>query len=267
MIYKNEILLSQIQFSYFCLNFSIMKISIDHNSAIPLYLQIENQLRNIIREPEYKKGKMLPNEVDLSKQLGISRNTLRQAINNLVTEGLLVRKKGIGTIVVNQSVSSKAKNWLSFTQEMKAQGIEPTNYELHTSWALPSEEICRFFSITDEKKILKLERLRGNPEFPFVYFISYFNPRIGLTGNEDFPRPLYEILEQDYSSVAKISKEEISAQLADKFLAQKLEIKPGDAILIRKRFVYDPGGRPLEWNIGYYRADSFVYTLEFEREV
>ena len=228
MIYKNEILLSQIQFSYFCLNFSIMKISIDHNSAIPLYLQIENQLRNIIREPEYKKGKMLPNEVDLSKQLGISRNTLRQA---------------------------------------KAQGIEPTNYELHTSWALPSEEICRFFSITDEKKILKLERLRGNPEFPFVYFISYFNPRIGLTGNEDFSRPLYEILEQDYSSVAKISKEEISAQLADKFLAQKLEIKPGDAILIRKRFVYDPGGRPLEWNIGYYRADSFVYTLEFEREV
>ena len=156
---------------------------------------------------------------------------------------------------------------MSFTQEMKAQGIEPTNYELHTSWALPSEEICRFFSITDEKKILKLERLRGNPEFPFVYFISYFNPRIGLTGNEDFSRPLYEILEQDYSSVAKISKEEISAQLADKFLAQKLEIKPGDAILIRKRFVYDPGGRPLEWNIGYYRADSFVYTLEFEREV
>ena len=220
MIYKNEILLSQIQFSYFCLNFSIMKISIDHNSAIPLYLQIENQLRNIIREPEYKKGKMLPNEVDLSKQLGISRNTLRQTINNL-----------------------------------------------HTSWALPSEEICRFFSITDEKKILKLERLRGNPEFPFVYFISYFNPRIGLTGNEDFSRPLYEILEQDYSSVAKISKEEISAQLADKFLAQKLEIKPGDAILIRKRFVYDPGGRPLERNIGYYRADSFVYTLEFEREV
>lgn len=130
MIYKNEILLSQVQFSYFCLNFSIMKISIDHNSAIPLYLQIENQLRNIIREPEYKKGKMLPNEVDLSKQLGISRNTLRQAINNLVTEGLLVRKKGIGTIVVNQSVSSKAKNWLSFTQEMKAQGTNrPTmNY-------------------------------------------------------------------------------------------------------------------------------------------
>ena len=72
---------------------------------------------------------------------------------------------------------------------------------------------------------------------------------------------------KEFVDFYKISKEEISAQLADKFLAQKLEIKPGDAILIRKRFVYDPGGRPLEWNIGYYRADSFVYTLEFEREV
>ena len=93
MIYKNEILLSQVQFSYFCLNFSIMKISIDHNSAIPLYLQIENQLRNIIREPEYKKGKMLPNEVDLSKQLGISRNTLRyyssQPIGQLESQKLV----------------------------------------------------------------------------------------------------------------------------------------------------------------------------------
>ena len=110
---------------------------------------------------------------------------------------------------------------------MKAQGIEPTNYELHTSWALPSEEICRFFSITDEKKILKLERLRGNPEFPFVYFISYFNPRIGLTGNEDFSRPLYEILEQDYSSVAKFRKKKSVPSLPTNFWLRSLKSSPG----------------------------------------
>ena len=72
-----------------------MKILVNHNSAIPLYLQIEEQLRTIIKGEEYKQGKMLPNEIDLSKQLGISRNTLRQAINNLVNEGLLMRKKGL----------------------------------------------------------------------------------------------------------------------------------------------------------------------------
>ena len=77
-------------------------------------------------------------------------------------------------------------------------------------------------------------------QYPFVYFISYFNPKIGLTGSEDFSRPLYEILERDYHAIAKVSKEDISARLADKYIANKLEIKVGDPILVRKRFVYDP---------------------------
>ena len=149
-----------------------MKILVNHNSAIPLYLQIEEQLRTIIKGEEYKQGKMLPNEIDLSKQLGISRNTLRQAINNLVNEGLLMRKKGVGTVVVNSAVCSKAQNWMSFTQEMKTLGIVPMNYELHVSWTKPTDDIALFFNAPDVKRILKLERLRGNQEYPFVYFIS-----------------------------------------------------------------------------------------------
>ncbi|WP_197027651.1 GntR family transcriptional regulator [Prevotella sp. 10(H)] len=242
-------------------------MSINHNSPVPLYAQIEEQLRNIIKLPEYKNGKRLPNEVDLARQLGISRNTLRQAINKLVFEGLLTRKKGVGTVVEKTSISSKAKNWLSFSQEMKALGITPTNYELHICWEKPTEDICIFFDINENTNVLRLDRLRGNPEYPFVFFRSFFNPRIGLTGNEDFSRPLYDILEKDYNSIAKISKEEISALSADKFLAEKLKVKVGDPILKRKRFVLDPGGRALEWNVGYYRADSFTYTLEFERTI
>jgi GntR family transcriptional regulator len=242
-----------------------MKIILNHNSSVPLHAQIEEQLRVLIKDENFQKGVKLPNEVDMSKQLGIARSTLRQSINKLVYEGLLIRKKGIGTFVTKVPINSRAQNWLSFTQEMKALGIEPKNYELHLSWVKPSEELCLFFDIKEDIRILKLERLRGNQKFPFVQFISYFNPRIGLTGNEDFSRPLYEILEQDYNSIAKLSKEEISAISADNILAEKLEIKVGDPVLKRKRFVYDPGSRPLEWNIGYYKADSFTYNLEFER--
>lgn len=244
-----------------------MKITLNHASPIPLHVQIEEQLRVAIKAEEYQKGVKLPNEVALSKQLGISRTTLRQSINKLVYEGLLMRKKGVGTFVNKSSVSSKAQNWMSFSQEMKALGIETKNYELHLSWIKPTEELCLFFDIKEDIRILKLERLRGKAEYPFVYFISYFNPRIGLTGNEDFSRPLYEILGQDFNSIVKLSKEEISAISADANLAGKLEIKVGDPILKRKRFVFDPGSRPLEWNVGYYKADSFTYTLEFEREI
>lgn len=144
-----------------------MKILVNHNSAIPLYLQIEEQLRTIIKGEEYKQGKMLPNEIDLSRQLGISRNTLRQAINNLVNEGLLMRKKGVGTVVVNSAVCSKARNWMSFTQEMKALGIVPMNYELHVSWTKPTDDIALFFNTPDVKMNIEVGTFTWKSRIPF----------------------------------------------------------------------------------------------------
>lgn len=242
-----------------------MKLEIDHNSSLPLHAQVEKLLRQMIELPEYKNGKFLPNEVDMAKTLGISRNTVRQAINKLVYEGVLVRKNGVGTKVVTNSVNTRLSNWLSFSQEMKAKGIEIRNYELTTDWIEPDQELYDFFRLRKNELILKVQRLRGRKEYPFVYFISYFHPRIGLTGNEDFSRPLYDILERDYSVFAKLSREEISALCADDFLAEKLRIDPNDPVLKRKRFVFDPGNRPIEYNLGYYRADSFIYTIESER--
>jgi GntR family transcriptional regulator len=242
-----------------------MKLSIDHKSAVPLHIQAENLLRELIKDPEYQSGKLLPNEVDLAKILAISRTTLRQAINKLVYEELLIRKKRLGTKVAHPKMSSKSMNWLSFTQEMQARGIPIKNYELHVSWVYPDEFIANFFDIKAEKKIMKLERLRGNAEEAFVYFVSYFHPRIGLTGDEDFKKPLYEMLEVDHSVVANLSKEEISAKAADKLIAGKLEIDPGSPVLFRKRFVFDQGDRPMEYNLGYYKAESFIYTVESRR--
>lgn len=242
-----------------------MRYSIDHKSPIPLHVQAETLLRKLIEEEEYQNGKIMPNEVDLAKQLAISRTTLRQAINKLVFEGLLVRKKRIGTKVANGVVSSRSNNWLSFSQEMRLRGITIKNFELHVTWVEPDEAIANFFEIKTDRKVLKMEKVRGKSYEPFVYFVSYFHPRVGLTGDEDFKRPLYEILEHDHSVVATLSREEISAMAADTFIAEKLRIAAGDPVLFRKRLVFDQGERPIEFNLGYYKADSFVYTVESTR--
>ena len=242
-----------------------MKIAIDHKSPVPLHIQTENLLRELIKDPEYQNGKILPNEVDLAKKLAISRTTLRMAINKLVFEELLIRKKKLGTKVAQLKMSSKSKNWLSFSQEMQARGITVRNYELHVSWVNPDAALANFFDISIEKKVLKLERVRGNVHEPFVYFVSYFHPRIGLTGEEDFKMPLYEMLEQEHSVIADLSKEEITAKAADKTIARKLEIDPGSPLLFRKRFVYDQAERAMEYNLGYYKAESFIYTIESRR--
>ena len=198
-----------------------MKLQLDPNSSKPLHQQAEDLLRQMIQQEEYRKGKLLPNEVELSKELNISRNTLRQAINRLVFEGLLIRKKGYGTTVAPQNVMSNARNWMSFSQEMHAQGMVVQN------------------------------------------FISYFNPAIPMTGEEDMALPLYENLRKNYGIVVKTSREMVYARSANAELAEKLDINEGEPILVRKRFVLDVNDTPVEYNIGYYRADSFTYSIEF----
>ncbi len=243
------------------------RLTLDHNSPVPLHAQLESALREMIGSAEFKRNEFLPNEVNLAKQLGISRNTVRQAINKLVYDGLLIRKKGVGTQLADKSVNTRIQNWLSFSQEMKAKGIDIKNFHLAIDWVEADKDVAAFFQIKEGRKVLKLERIRGKEDFPFVYFVSYFHPRIGLNGKEDFRRPLYDILEKDYSVVVKLSKEEISAAVADQDIAKKLNLNRGAAVLKRKRFVYDPGGRPVEYNLGTYRADSFIYTIESERKL
>jgi len=241
-------------------------ITIDHKSALPLHMQVEEMLRKMIEQPEYQNGKLLPNEVMIANKLGISRNTVRQAANKLVHEKLLVRKKGVGTKVAKNSITTKLNKWTSFTHEMDEKGVVFKNYSLKVSRVSPDKDVKQFFNIGDDAKVIKLERLRGLNKGPVVYFISYFHPRVGLTENEDFSKPLYETLEKDHHVTVAVSKESISAILANKKLAEKLSIDEGDPILFRKRLVCDPGDRPIEYNLGYYRADSFTYTIDIARD-
>lgn len=244
----------------------MIKLTIDHTSPIPLHLQVENLLRELIKQPDYREGKLLPKEIDLAKRLGISRNTVRQATNKLSHENLLIRKKGIGTKVVVDNVTTSLSNWYSFSDEMHDRGITLINFEIKTSWEIPNEETVQALGISGTEKVLKLERLRGTEDGPIVYFVSYFHPRVGLTGEEDFTRHLYEILETDHSTVATVSKEEIKAILADASLSEKLAIQPGSPILFRERKVFDPGGRPIEHNLGFYKAEEFTYSIDIERK-
>lgn len=126
-------------------------------------------------------------------------------------------------------------------------------------------KIASFFNIKEGTTIVKLTRLRGDDHGPFVYFESYFHPRIGLTGNENFARPLYELLEQDYHVIPSLSREKIKARLASAITAKRLQIKKGEPVLVRERFVFDPGDRPLEYNIGFYKADKFTYNIDIKR--
>ncbi|PWD97854.1 GntR family transcriptional regulator [Marinilabilia rubra] len=242
-----------------------MDLKVDHNSPVPLHAQVEKLLRELIKQSPFREGAFLPREVELAKELGISRNTLRQATNKLEYEGLLMRKKGVGTKVAEQSVVTHLQQWQSFTQEMNEQGVKFKNYKLVTEWVEAGEKVGRFFELPEDVLVLKVSRLRGDDEGPFVFFESFFHPRIGLTGEENFSRPLYDILEHDCNVIPSLSKEKIKARLATSITAGRLKISQGEPVLVRERFVYDAGELPLEYNLGFYRADKFTYTIDIRR--
>jgi GntR family transcriptional regulator len=239
---------------------------IDHKSKLPLHVQVEEHLRQLIGEDKFKKGAFLPKEVELANRLGVSRNTIRQATNKLENEGLIVRKKGVGTKVAEpKGLMTGLDHWYSFTKEMQDKGIRVTNLQLKVEWVIVNEVIRNFFHSPPDKKILKLSKLKGEASGePIVYFESYFHPRIGVMEGDDFDRPLYPMLEEKYGVVVHRSYENISARTAGA-LGRKLKVEAGFPVLFRERFVYDVGDRPVEYNIGYYRSDKFTYSIDIKK--
>jgi len=242
-----------------------MELKIDHQSRIPLHTQVEQLLRDLIQQEEYQQGALLSREIEMADKLGISRNTIRQATNKLEYEGLLIRKKGVGTRVASATITTRLNEWHSFTQEMNAQGVIFTNYHIQVEVVEACTRTQRFFQIPSGSTVVKLSRLRGDADGPFVYFESFFHPRIGLSIHDDFSLPLYDILEKGYQVRPALSKEHIRAAFAPKPVAQLLSIKSKDPVLVRERFVLDADSQPLEYNIGYYHAEKFTYSIDIQR--
>src|SRR5436190_5817469 len=182
---------------------------LDHHSPLPLHAQAEQLLRQLIQRPEHRWGGMLPNEVSLSRLLGISRNTLRAAIGRLVSEGHLERKAGVGTRVVEPKVLSGVGAWQSFTKEMAAKGIAVETYSLQVKFVAAPAEAARALQLPPKTRVLRLDRVRGWHNHSEVDFRSFLHPRLGLLAQDDFHQPLYELIHQRSSIAAAESNEQL----------------------------------------------------------
>lgn len=222
-------------------------------------------MRELIEQPAYRAGEFLPKEVDIAEKLGVARNTVRHAISKLVNEGLLVRKKGVGTKVAARRIPTRLDSWWSFTKEMKARGMDVVNFELDVQIIPANEEVAAAMHIKKGTKVVRLSRLRGASDGPSLLSVSWFHPRLKMTGGEDFSKPLYQMLEEDFGVIVAVSREEISAISAEAMLADKFGVAFGAPMLFRQRTVCDTDGRLVEFNKVYYKGDGFSYSIDIER--
>ena len=239
-------------------------VKINHESPVPLHAQVESLIRSFIDDEEYRDGKLLPKEADLARRLGVSRNTVRQAMTKLVHEGLVVRKRSVGSVVAGRfDTKNGAGNFATFPEKLHERENELRNLDVDVSWIKCDMPTSKALDIPLMTRILSLERLKGSDEGPVVLFVSYFHPRLGLDEDCNFEKSLYDLLDKDYSIVPSKSLEDISALAADRKVAHALGINVGDPVLLRERRVLDPGGRPIERNLCYYRSDRYTFSVNF----
>jgi GntR family transcriptional regulator len=239
---------------------------IDASSPMPLHAQVQRFLRDLLRKPEYRDGGLLPDEVTLSNRLGVSRGTVRTAIGQLVFEGLLVRKAGVGTRATPQKVESGIGAWRSFSREMARKGIAVENFLQEYKCVPAPGPIAAALQIPLDAPAWRLDRVRGWDKLPVLHSRSWFHPRLGLNGKEDFSRPLYEVLKQETGMVVDHAREEFKAVIPDAVMARHLAVRRNEPLLLRCHIVYDAGRRPVEFAEVHYVSTRFTLSIEMRRE-
>jgi GntR family transcriptional regulator len=134
------------------------------------------------------------------------------------------------------------------------------------SLAAAEESTAHALQIRPGTRIWRLDRVRGWDNQPVLHSRSWFHPRLGLTGRENFSRPLYEVIERETGAVADQAREEFVAVAADASLAKLLSVKRGEPLLLRSHAVLDTGGRPMEFAQVHYVSRRFALTLEIRRD-
>jgi GntR family transcriptional regulator len=233
--------------------------------GLPIYIQIHNEIKRNIEANKWKIGDRIPSERELSTDFGVSRMTLRQAIQTLVDEGILERRVGSGTFVANQKVQEKMSGVTGFTDLMLAQGKKPSSKTISYHTMEPSLSEMEKLNITQDQSVLRMERIRYGDEVPICFEVATVPENI-IEGLEkaEVTSSLYRTLEQKKDLRIGKAQQTVSAMLASERIAEYLNIKRGDAILRLRQITSLQDGRPFEYVRTQYVGDRFEFYLEKE---
>ncbi len=230
----------------------------------PLYLQIKEELYRRIMEGEYRYDEMLPSEKTLVEQFGVSRVTIRKALDVLESEGMITRRAGFGTTINHDH--SELKNFTmvkSFTNEMKESGAANTvTFSSTISIVFADSELMKRFHCEFSEKLYNLKRVRGSGDKAIVYSNTWLHLPIDLPTTKEFLfGSLYGYLIAENVVFSRF-EEELEAMLPSRELREILKIEKDGAVLKRIRKGYDINNRLIEYTINYYDAKYYHYSVE-----
>jgi DNA-binding GntR family transcriptional regulator len=240
--------------------FSTSSIAVDRSSPVPLYYQVAQVLEQAIESGALPAGTRLDNEIALAEQLGLSRPTMRRAIEYLVDRGLLVRKRGVGTHVVKLQVRRPVE-LSSLHDDLDRAGKHPRTEVLDFAEQPASPAVARALQLKEGEPVVALERLRYAADEPLA-LLRNFLPRALLRATEaDLERHgLYELLRRGGVRI-RLATQTIGAVPATTAQARLLRERRGAPLLTMHRTAFDDEGRPVEHGDHLYRASLYSFEL------
>ncbi|WP_153720757.1 GntR family transcriptional regulator [Sporosarcina cascadiensis] len=231
-----------------------------------LYLQIKDILIDRIQSGAWKTNKLIPTEQDLISEFGVSRTTIRQAINVLVQNGLLEKKQGRGTIVKPQQLVGNLGQLKGFAEEVMERGSVPRSNLIRAEFKTDLYYESEMLQVPADSPVLLIERIRFSDDIPVALERSCWPEEIGriLMKYDLNEAKYYEILENNQIYLNK-ANERITALNATIPEADLLAIRPGEALLEMTRLSYGLNDHPMEYTKTKYRNDQYHYHIELKR--
>ena len=236
-------------------------IPLDRTSPVPLYFQIAQHLERAIESGELPAGAQLENEVQLAEQLGLSRPTMRRAMQYLVDRGLLVRRRGIGTQVVRAKVKRPVE-LSSLWDDLASSGQRPATTVLANTAEQATVEVAHQLGVAEGTPVTVLERLRFARGEPLARLRNYLPPGLvpGLTDGALQRHGLYQLLRSGGVTL-HAAAQTIGARAATLAEARLLDEAKGAPLLTMERTTYDDQGRAVEYGTHIYRASRYSFEL------
>ncbi len=241
---------------------------LDRKSSVPLFLQITQKLRESLqqdlRSGRLKAGDFFATEKSVCEQFGVSVITAKRVLDDLESEGTLVRLQGRGTYVARSRVNQVLDHFYRFATNMEQQGFHPTCKNLSIRITSAEASVAKPLNLATGDRVIRLERLRMLDEEPYFLQTSYLPQSFfpGLEKENHDAVALYDILEQKYHRQPVRCRDTFEAALVHRRAARLLEVAVRSAGILLERIAYDAEGIPVELSRGVIRGDRWQLSAE-----
>jgi GntR family transcriptional regulator len=235
---------------------------VQDDSGRPLYVQVRERLLERIRSGAWKPGQLIPNEFEIADEFGVSQGTARKAISELAAEGLVVRRQGRGTFVVEHT---PAHVLFRFFNIYDASGVPviPDSRDTRSSVERATPAESKALALAENAAVIRIRRTRMREGVAFITETITLPEALfpGLAGEDPLPNTLYDMFQKVYGVLLTRTDDRLSAATADAETAAILGIARGTPLLRIERIAFSLDDRPIEWRVslchlagGYYLA-------------